>query len=136
MIKRGFAIMLAAALVLAAAGGQTVFAKQGGGSPRAEEVRTKVSKLGTGEKARVEVRRLDGTKLKGYVSRAGDQSFAVTDEKTGATTEIAYADVAEVKKRGGGLSGTTKALIWGGVAATAAVVLFVTRGAFCDGMCV
>ena len=136
MIKRGFAIMLGAALLLAASGGQTVFARQDGDSPGAEEVRAKVSKLGVGEKARVEVRLRDETRLKGFVGRAGERSFAVTEEKTGVIREVAYADVAQVKKRGGGLSGTTKALIWGGVAATAAVVLFAVRGAFCDGMCV
>jgi hypothetical protein len=136
MIERGFAIVLAAALLLAATGAQNVFAKQVGDSPGAEEVRAKVSKLGVGEKARVEVRLRDETKLKGFVSRAGERSFAVTDEKTNAATEVAYADVAQIRKRGGGLSGTTKALIWGGVAASAAVVLFVVRGAFCDGMCV
>lgn len=127
--------MLAAALLLAATGSQTVSAKQGGGSAAAQEVKTKVSKLGVGEKARVEVRLRDETKLKGYVSRAGDESFAVTDEKTGAKREVAYAEAAQVKKLGGGMSGSTKALIWGGVAATAAVVLYATRGAFCDGMC-
>lgn len=128
--------MLGALLLVAASGAQTVFAKSGAKAQSVDEVRAAVTRLGVGEKARVEVRLRDETKLKGYVSRAGEQSFAVADEKSGATTEVAYADVAQVKKRGGGMSGTTKALIWGGVAATAAVVLFVARGAFCDGMCV
>lgn len=133
MIKRSFAIMLGAALVLAASGAQAAFAKPG--VDAVEEVRTKVARLGVGEKARVEVRLRDETKLKGYVSRAGDQSFDLAEEKTGVRVEVAYADVAQVSKRGGGMSGSTKALIWGGVAATAAVVLYATRGAFCDGMC-
>ena len=133
MIKRGFVIVLAAALLLTVSGGQTAFAKQGGDS--VGEVRTKVARLGVGEKARVEVRLRDEKKLEGYVSRAGDQSFAVTDKKTGVTTDVAYADVAQVRRYGGGMSGTTKALIGVGVAATAAAVLFAARGAFCDGMC-
>lgn len=134
MIKRGFAIMLGAALLLAASGGQPVFAKAGGDS--AEEVRTKVARLGVGEKARVEVRLRDGWKLEGYVRRAGAQTFDVTEDESGVTIEVAYADVAQIRKRGGGASGTTKALIWGGAAAGAAVVLFAVRGVFCDGMCV
>lgn len=134
MIKRGFAIMLGAALLLAATGAQAAFAKAGGDS--AGEVRAKVARLGVGEKARVEVRLRDEAKLKGFVSRAGDQSFDVTEEDTGVRIEVDYADVTQIRKRGGGLSGTTKALIWGGVGASAAVVLFVVRGAFCDGMCV
>ena len=126
-------ILGAALLLLAAPGARPVAAKADGDS--VDEIRTKVARLGVGEKARVEVRLRDETKVKGYVSRANDQSFAVTDAKTGATREVAYAEAAQVKKLGGGMSGTTKALVWGGVAATAAVVLFVTRGAFCDGMC-
>ena len=133
MIRRDFAIMLGAALLLGASGAQKVFAKAGVDS--VEEVRTKVARLGVGEKARAEVRLRDETKLTGYVSRAGEQSFDITEEKTGVRIEIAYTDVVQVKKLGGGMSGTTKAIIWGGVAATAAVVLYVTRGAFCDGMC-
>ena len=133
MIKRGFAIMLGAALVLAASGAQTVFAKSGGDA--VEEIRTKVSKLGVGEKARVEVRLRDERKLKGHVRRAGERSFDVTEDETGVTLEVDYSDVSRLRKRGGGMSGTTKALIWGGVAATAAVVLYATGGAFCDGMC-
>ena len=123
--------MLGAALLLAATGAQNVFAK----TASAEEVRTKVARLGVGEKARVEVRLRDERKLKGHVRRAGEQSFDVTEDKTGVTIEVDYSEVAEIKRRGGGTSDTTKALIWGGVAAGAAVVLFAGRGAFCDGMC-
>ena len=133
MIKRGFAIILGAALALAASGAQTVFAKSAGDS--VDEIRTKVARLGVGEKARVEVRLRDERKLKGHVRRAGEQSFDVTEDETGVTFEVGYGDVSRLRKRGGGMSGTTKALIWGGVAATAAVVLYATRGAFCDGMC-
>jgi len=133
MFKMGFAIILGAALLLAASGGRTAFAQSGGGAVSAADVRARVARLGVGEKARVEVRLSDGTKLKGFVSRAGEQSFAVTSKDTGFAREVAYADVADVRKRGGGPSGTTKALIWGGVAAAAAIVLYATRGAFCDG---
>ena len=133
MIRKAFATMTGVALLLASSATQTVIAKAGGSMRSAQEVRTEVMRLGAGEKARVKVRLRDGTKLKGYVSRAGEQSFAVTDGKAGVTREVAYADVAQVRKYGGGMSGTTKALIWGGVAATAAAVLFAARGAFCDG---
>lgn len=132
-MRRGFAITLGAALLLAASGAQTVFAKAGGDSAR--EVRTKVARLGVGERARVDVRLHDERKLKGHVRRAGEQSFDVTEDESGITFEVDYTDVARLRKRGGGMSGTTKALIWGGVAATAAVALYAARGAFCDGMC-
>lgn len=134
MLKRTFAVILATILIsltlgLGSAGAQNVHAA-------AERARAVVTRVGVGEKARVEVRLPDRTKVKGYVSGAGPDSFTVTDAKSGATRTFAYSEVSEVKKRGGGLSTTTKALIWGGVAAGAIITLFVVRGAFCDGLCV
>ena len=131
MIKRTFAIILSAILVslsAASAGAQNVGAA-------AERARAVVTRVGVGEKAKVEVKLPDATKVKGYVSEAGADSFTVVDRQTGAARTFNYADVAEVKKRGGGLSTTTKALIWGGVAVGAAITLYTVRGAFCDGQC-
>ena len=56
-----------------------------------------ISKLGTGPEARVEVKLRDKTKLKGYVSEAGENSFVVVDEKTGATSTVTYPQVKQVK---------------------------------------
>ena len=63
----------------------------------AEKVKEGISKLGTGPAARIEVKLLDKTKLKGYVSEAGEQSFVIVDEKTGATSTVTYAQVKQVK---------------------------------------
>lgn len=131
MLKRTFAAILSAILIslgLGSADAQTVGAA-------GERARAVVSKVGTGEKAKVEVRLPDDTKVKGYVSEAGADSFTVTDSQTGAARTFNYADVAQVRKSGGGLSATTKALIWGGVAVGAAITLYTVRGAFCDGQC-
>ena len=131
MYKRTSAIILSAILVslsATSAGAQNVGAA-------AERARAIVARVGVGEKARVEVKLPDATKVKGYVSDAGADSFTVVDKQTGAARTFNYADVAEVKKRGGGLSTTTKALIWGGVAVGAAITLYTVRGAFCDGQC-
>ncbi len=56
-----------------------------------------VSKLGTGAEARIEVKLRDKTKLKGYVSEAGEDSFVIVDEKTGATSTVTYPQVKQVK---------------------------------------
>ena len=131
MFTRTFALILSAilfSLSAATAGAQNI-------SASAERARATVAKLGTGEKAKVEVKLPDDTKVKGYVSEAGADSFEIVDAQTGATRAFNYADVAQVKKRGGGLSTTTKALIWGGVAAGVAITLYTVRGAFCDGQC-
>lgn len=63
----------------------------------AEKVKAGISKLGTGAEARVEVKLRDKTKLKGYVSEAGEDSFVIVDEKTGATSTVTYAQVQQVK---------------------------------------
>lgn len=86
-----------------------------------DKIKTNVRKRGMGENKRVEVRMVDGTKMKGYISQAGEDSFTLTESKTNLTSVIAYRDVAKVKNT---LSGDTIALvIIGSAAAVAAVVL-------------
>src|SRR4051794_6098012 len=56
---------------------------------RAEKVHTQVWKLGTGRDALVRVELRDKTKLDGYLSEAGADSFTVTDSK-GKSTTVPY----------------------------------------------
>ena len=63
----------------------------------AEKVKEGIGKLGTGAEARIEVKLRDKTKLKGYVSEAGKDSFVMVDEKTGATSTVTYSQVKQVK---------------------------------------
>jgi hypothetical protein len=120
-------------MLSAAFGFQTVRAETGGDANRAQEARIKVLKLGVGERARVEVKLRDETKLKGYVSAAGTDSFTVTDARTGAITVVAYGDVVRVKRPGNGLSTMTKVLIGGAVAAGVIIGWQVLKPALCDG---
>lgn len=92
----------------------------------------KVEKLGVGSDARVEVKLLDGTRLKGYVSAKEQDSFTVTDRKTGASSVVRYAEVSEVKKSGGGLS-TKNWIIIGSAIAGAVVTWIIVKPALCDG---
>ncbi|SRR5258707_359035 len=62
----------------------------------AAKVKAGILKLGTGPAAHVEVKLRDGTKLKGYVAEAGEDHFVVVDE-TGASTEVPYPQVKQVK---------------------------------------
>lgn len=87
----------------------------------AGKVKAGITRLGVGPDARVEVKLRDRTKLKGYVSQIGDESFVVADVKTGLTTEVQYPDVAKVK--GNNLSsGATIAIAVG--LAVGATILF------------
>jgi redox-regulated HSP33 family molecular chaperone len=125
--------MLSGIILSAAFGFRAVQAETVEGARLAQEARVSVMKLGVGERARVEVKLRDDTKLKGYVSAAGADSFTVTDGKTGASTVVAYGDVAQVKKQGNGLSTMTKVLIGGAVAAGVIVGWQVLKPALCDG---
>lgn len=62
-------------------------------------VKADIARRGTGKK-RVEVKKLDGTKVKGSITQIGDEDFTLTDSKTNNTAVIAYRDVAKVKGSG------------------------------------
>ncbi len=86
------------------------------------KIKASVAERGTGENKRVEVKMLNGTKLKGYISQADEDLFTLTDSKTRQATLIAYRDVAHVKNRAS--KGDKIAIgIVAGAAAAAAVVL-------------
>ena len=52
------------------------------------KTRAAVQKLGVGRDARVEVKLRDKTKLKGYINAAEQDSFTLTDSKTGSTQTV------------------------------------------------
>jgi hypothetical protein len=66
-----------------------------------EQIKIKIAKLGIGEKAKATITMKDGTKTKGYVSRAGDDDFVMRDRKTDAATTIRYADVVKAERNRG-----------------------------------
>lgn len=118
-------------LLPTAFGLQTASAKE---ISHVEKVKAGIQQRGVGEKARLEVKLRDNTKLKGYVSEAREASFTLVEHKTGASHTVAYTDVARV---GGGalMSNRTKAIIGISAGVAAVIVLYTVRGAFCDGQC-
>ncbi|HEX8492629.1 MAG TPA: hypothetical protein VF658_07300 [Pyrinomonadaceae bacterium] len=64
----------------------------------AAKVKEKVAEIGTGPRAKVEVKLRAGAKVKGYISEIASDSFTVVDKKTGAQT-MAYSDVKSVKNQ-------------------------------------
>ena len=93
----------------------------------AEKIKANVLKLGTGESTRVKVKLRDQAKLEGYISEAGSETFIVTNQKTGAATTVAYAQVKSVQ--GNNLSTGAKIAIDVGIAATIIfIILWFTTG--------
>jgi hypothetical protein len=125
--------MLSGIILSAAFGLRQAQAETGEDARLAQQARVSVLKLGTGERARVEVKLRDDSKLKGYVSAAGADSFTVTDSKTGESTVVTYTDVAQVKKSGNGFSTITKVLVGGAVVAGVVVGWQIVKPALCDG---
>ncbi len=109
-----------------------VLAQTASDTQAVETMRTKVQKIGVGPNARIEVNLWDKTQLKGYVSAADQESFTVTDRKTGSTRTVSYADASGVKKLGGGLSSKTWIILGAAVVGTI-VTWVIVKPALCDG---
>ncbi len=132
MFKRTFALLVSVAILATSFAFQSVQAQGGQDTDAAAKARIKVETLGVGSSARVDVKLVDGTKLKGYVSAKEQDGFTVTDSKTGATSIVRYAEVSEVKKAGGGPSSKTWIIIGSAVAAVV-VTWIIVKPVLCDG---
>lgn len=107
-------------VILIQAGGYVVLA-QDKSAKKIEQLKEKLAKLGTGEKAKVAVELKNGSKVKGYISQVNPNSFVVTDEKSTATTEIQFSEVNKLAGRN--MSTGTKIALGVGIAAAALALL-------------
>ena len=120
-IRNGLAICLAiVSLTMAAPIGVYAQAVQTKEAKRAQEVKTKIRDLGTGQSAVVKVKLYSGTKYEGYVQSAGENDFVVVTT-AGQSNTIAYSDVKSI----GGKNMSTGAKIAIGVGIGAGVTLLV-----------
>ena len=92
----------------------------------ADQAKTEVAKLGLGEKARATITLKNGTKIKGYVSRADENDFVIRDRKTDSPTTINYADVAKVQKNRGHSTARNLAIGIGIGAGALLAIIFIT----------
>ena len=129
--KRIFAILVSMTVLAGSFGLQAAFGQSQTFDAKASKARARVESLGNN--ARVEVKLRDTTKVKGNISAITPDSFTVTDSKTGITNTVAYADVDEVKKAGGGGLSTKGWVIIGAAAVGAVVTWIVVKPALCDG---
>jgi hypothetical protein len=114
MLKKICSVALVALLLQAAAAPALAKSAAEKESKRVEKVRTQLAKLGAGTDARVRVELRDKTKLEGYISEAGPESFVVVN-KAGVATAVAYPQV--VKAKGNNLSTGAKIAIGIGIGA-------------------
>ena len=121
MLKKVCSLMLSALLLQAAAVPAFAAASAEKEAKRAGKVRTQLMKLGTGEDARIKLVLRDKTRLEGYVSEAGAETFAVTDRE-GNTTTVGYGQVGQA--RGHNLSTGAKIAIGVGIGAAVTLIIF------------
>ena len=99
MFKRCLAIVLVTSLVSMLCG-TTAFAKDKGDkeAQRVEKVKTDIRNLGVGPEALVKLKLRDKKKLEGYISAFGEDSFEVTDLRTGVATTLAFPQVGQAQR--------------------------------------
>src|SRR5215208_5575422 len=93
-----------------------------------QKVKTGIVKLGVGQSSRVSLTLKDKTKVAGYISEIGDDSFVVANLESGGRTTVTYPEVVQVK--GNNLTTRTKVIIGVAIAAGIAITLYIVRGAF------
>jgi len=133
MLRRALAIMISGMLWSSVLGYQPARAQAQEATRPVEKARAAVPKLGADPQRRVAARLQDCTRLRGSVSSAGEDTFTITDSKTGAPRTVAYADVARVKEPAGGLSARTWVIIGAAAAAAVIVGVVVIEPVLCDG---
>ena len=65
--------------------------------PQVDLIKAKVTRLGMGRQARVEVKLKDNTRLKGYIGQITEDGFALVDPRHGTVTPVPYAQIQQIK---------------------------------------
>jgi hypothetical protein len=117
MFKKCLSLMLVGSLTCTLIGGGAVAAQSQANQQTqlAEKMKAAILQRSIGKKARVTVKLRDNTKVAGYISKAGEDSFAVTNAKTGVATTIAYNEIIQVKNNGlsrGGKIAVGMGIVW------------------------
>ena len=89
---------------------------------RVERIKTNIYRLDGSGKTKIVVRLRSGAKVKGSLTKVGDDSFDVTNYKTRQTASVAYRDVALVKEPGASSKAAKYAL---GIGVAAGIVVLV-----------
>jgi hypothetical protein len=121
MIKRSISLLLAFVLLNIAAGRCFAGSASEKEIRHANKVKQDILKLGVGKDARIAIRLRDKSKLAGYISEVKDDSFVLTDLKTGESNTVPYGDVTQA--RGNNLSTGAKVAIGVGIAIAVLIII-------------
>lgn len=126
MLNRIFCLVLISSIMMVTGGRFALAANATAKEDAAtEKVKAAIAKLGTGPSAQVEIKLRDKSKLKGYIKEANEERFVLVSDTTGATTEVAYPQVKQVK--GNNLSTGAKVAIGVGIGFVVLLVVLKDR---------
>lgn len=89
---------------------------------QAAEVKSAILKLGVGPDARVKLKLRDRSKVQGFISEAGADTFVVVNPKSGVATTVAYPQVGTAK--GNNLSQGAKIAISVGISVALTILTY------------
>jgi len=107
MTRRLLTLSLAFAIVLTPLGPAVHAKNKPDQTP--DKVKTEVETRLRKKEEHVKVKLRSGSEVKGRITQSNENGFTVVEEKSGSSTQIAYADVSNVEGRG--MSKTKKTLI-------------------------
>ena len=111
MTRRVLTLSLAFAIVLTPLGPAAYAKKRPDQTP--DKVKAEVESRINRKEQHVKVKLRSGSEVKGRITQSSPDGFTLVEDKSGSTTQIAYADVSNVEGRG--MSKTKKTLIGVGI---------------------
>ena len=119
MTRRLLTLSLAFAIVLTPLGPAVHGRKKPDQTP--DRVKTEVESRLRKKEEHVKVKLRSGSEVKGRITQSSENGFTVVEDKSGSSTQIAYADVSNVEGRG--MSKTKKTFIGVGIGAGVFIAL-------------
>src|SRR5690348_5622709 len=100
MLNKNISLLLSIVLLLGSVPGASA-ALQTPQISTSDQIKSKVSKLGVGEKAKATATLKNGTKVKGYIARSDAEDFVIRDRKSDAATTLRYDEVKKLESNRG-----------------------------------
>lgn len=128
---RQLSLVLSGALLFMLCATPNTFAssKEEKAAELAARVKADIAKLGTGPDARIAVKLRDKTKVAGFISQIGADSFVITDLKNGATTTVPYPSVTQAKGKNLSTGATIAIAVGIAVGVTLLVIILIAYAA-------
>ena len=90
----------------------------------ATKIKAEVIRRTEKKENRVKIKLQNGSEMKGRITQTAEDSFTLTDEKTGAKTDIGYADVQKLNGRGWSKKSKVAIAVGAAVATFAAIFAY------------